>query len=51
MAQIEIKNVTKIIKHNTVIDHISLTMKSGEITGLKGVNGSDYISAQHRNID
>lgn len=40
MAQIEIKNVTKIIKHNTVIDHISLTMKSGEITGLKGVNGS-----------
>ena len=40
MAQIEIKDVTKIIKHNTVIDHISLTIKSGEITGLKGVNGS-----------
>lgn len=40
MAQIEIKDVTKIIKHNTVIDHISLTIKSGEITGLKGINGS-----------
>ncbi len=40
MAQIEIKNVTKTIKHNTVIDNVSLTVNSGEITGLKGVNGS-----------
>ncbi len=40
MAQIEIKNVTKIIKHNTVIDNVSLTVNSGKITGLKGVNGS-----------
>lgn len=40
MAQIEIKNVTKIIKHNTVIDNVSLTVSSGKITGLKGVNGS-----------
>lgn len=39
-AQIEIKNVTKIIKHNTVIDNVSLTVNSGKITGLKGVNGS-----------
>lgn len=40
MIQIEIKNVTKIIKHNTVIDNVSLTVNSGKITGLKGVNGS-----------
>ena len=40
MAQIEIKNVTKIIKHNTVIDNVSLTVNSRKITGLKGVNGS-----------
>lgn len=40
MTRIEIKNVTKIIKHNTVIDNISLTINSGEITGLKGINGS-----------
>ncbi len=40
MAQIEIKNVTKTIKHNTVIDNVSLTVNAGEITGLKGVNGS-----------
>lgn len=40
MIQIEIKNVTKIIKYNTVIDNVSLTVNSGKITGLKGVNGS-----------
>lgn len=40
MAQIEIKDITKTIKHNTVIDHVSLMVNSGEITGLKGVNGS-----------
>lgn len=40
MAQIEINNVTKIIKHNTVIDNVNLTVNSGKITGLKGVNGS-----------
>ena len=40
MIQIEIKNVTKIIKHNTVIDNVNLTVNSGKITGLKGVNGS-----------
>lgn len=40
MTRIEIKNVTKTIKHNTVIDNISLTINSGEITGLKGINGS-----------
>lgn len=40
MAQIEIKDITKTIKHNTVIEHVSLMVNSGEITGLKGVNGS-----------
>ena len=40
MAKIEICNVSKIIKGNTVIDNISLCINSGEIIGLKGVNGS-----------
>lgn len=32
--------VTKVIGHNTVIDHINCTMQTGGITGLKGINGS-----------
>ena len=32
--------VTKVIGRNTVIDHISCTIPTGSITGLKGVNGS-----------
>ena len=32
--------VTKVIGHNTVIDHINCTMQTGSITGLKGINGS-----------
>ena len=31
---------TKVIGHNTVIDHINCTMQAGSITGLKGINGS-----------
>lgn len=40
MAEIEIRNVSKVIKGNKVIDNISLNFQSGEIIGLKGVNGS-----------
>jgi ABC-2 type transport system ATP-binding protein len=38
--KIEINNVTKIIKNITVIDNVSLTLESGIIYGLRGVNGS-----------
>lgn len=37
---IKVDNVTKIIKKVKVLDHVSLEFKSGEITGLKGINGS-----------
>lgn len=40
MTTIECKDVTKIIKDNTVISHISLVMHSGMIYGLQGINGS-----------
>lgn len=34
------EQVTKIIGNNSVIDHINCTMQTGNITGLKGINGS-----------
>lgn len=37
---LEIKNVTKIINKNTILDHINLTMDRGKIYGLRGKNGS-----------
>lgn len=37
---IKVDNVTKIIKKVKVLDHVSLEFGSGEITGLKGINGS-----------
>lgn len=37
---IKVDNVTKIIKKVKVLDHVSLKFESGEITGLKGINGS-----------
>lgn len=37
---IKVDNVTKIIKKVKVLDHVSLEFESGEITGLKGINGS-----------
>lgn len=37
---IKVDNVTKIIKKVKVLDHVSLDFESGEITGLKGINGS-----------
>lgn len=37
---IKVDNVTKIIKKVKVLDHVSLEFESGEITGLKDINGS-----------
>ncbi len=34
-----LKNVTKIIRKNTVVDDVSLTMESGMVYGLCGYNG------------
>ena len=37
---IQVKNISKQIKENIVLDHISVEMESGHIYGLFGVNGS-----------
>ena len=37
---IELKEVVKDIKGKRIIDHVTLHLESGKITGLKGVNGS-----------
>ena len=37
---IEIKNATKEIKKNVVLNDISLCLKSGKVYGIQGVNGS-----------
>lgn len=38
--EIKINDVSKVIKGNTVLDHITMEMKSGNIYGLWGINGS-----------
>lgn len=38
--KIRVDDVTKIIRKVKVLDHVSLEFRSGEITGLKGINGS-----------
>lgn len=40
MTQIELKEVTKVIKKIMVLNHISFSMESGRVYGLQGVNGS-----------
>ena len=37
---IELKSVSKIIRKIEVIKDVSLSMESGKVYGLKGVNGS-----------
>lgn len=37
---IQLQNVTKMIKENTVLDNVSYTFKSGFVYGLYGQNGS-----------
>lgn len=38
--EITVKNITKVIKGTTVLDSVSMEMKSGEVVGLRGENGS-----------
>lgn len=38
--EIQIKNATKIIKGNVILDNVSLSLHSGMIYGLQGPNGS-----------
>ena len=38
--KIEIKNYSKNIKRKIILDNINLTMESGNIYGLRGINGS-----------
>ena len=40
MHTIQLTDVVKDIKGKRIIDHVSLQMESGKISGLKGVNGS-----------
>lgn len=40
MAKVELCNVTKIIRKRTIIDHVSLSFPAGQVSGLRGVNGS-----------
>lgn len=37
---VQLNNVSKIIKKSLVIDSVSMTLTSGTVTGLQGVNGS-----------
>lgn len=37
---IQIKNVSKKIKNNVVLDHINLELDKGKIYGFRGINGS-----------
>lgn len=40
MMTIEVKNVSKTIRRQSVIEHVSLSMRSGNIYGFQGINGS-----------
>lgn len=40
MEYIQLKNVSKKIKKNTVLDQVSLTLEKNKIYGIQGVNGS-----------
>ncbi len=37
---IQVENVSKVIKGNVVIDHVSAEFQSGKVFGLRGINGS-----------
>ena len=45
---IELKEVVKDIKGKRIIDHVTLHLESGKITGLKGVNGSGKTMLTHK---
>ncbi len=40
MSTIEIKNLTKKIGNNYILKNINITMESGKVYGIQGVNGS-----------
>lgn len=40
MDAVEVKNITKIIRKRTILDHVSITVKEGEAVGIVGRNGS-----------
>lgn len=40
MVSVELREVSKVIRRNTVVDRVSLTMTGGRVVGLKGINGS-----------
>lgn len=40
MSYLEVRNVSKDIGPDRVLDHVSLTAESGEVVGLEGKNGS-----------
>ena len=40
MVSVELRDVCKVIRRNTVVDHMNLTMTGGRVVGLKGINGS-----------
>ncbi|SDT99287.1 LPS export ABC transporter ATP-binding protein [Desulfobacula phenolica] len=40
MTQLALKNLVKIYDGKKVVDHVSLTVKQGEVTGLLGPNGA-----------
>ena len=40
MVKVELCDVTKIIRKRTIIDHVSLSFPAGQVSGLRGVNGS-----------
>ncbi len=40
MVSVEFRDVCKVIRRNTVVDHMNLTMTGGRVVGLKGINGS-----------
>ena len=37
---IKVENVSKIIRGNSVIEHISMELTSGKVFGFRGINGS-----------
>ena len=46
--EIVVNHVTKTIKNITVIEDVSLTLTSGTIYGLRGVNGSGKTMVNRR---
>lgn len=40
MTGVSIRNATKVIKGETVLDNVSLDIPRGRVTGLRGINGS-----------